>query len=232
MHIWNTVLRPTTNTKDVGIHGTPAGSRPTSSTQHAQETPHELNAVAIEEEIPEYSIPASINVGSRGNLVESERRDKYVGACPLGRKTTKELRHAKRQMSSEAQSANGEKVTKKLVELQTASSVGLQRATELHEEEVRCSIHAKRLQIIKDKMTFEKEMIIAEKQLYEFDGSVFGSPSDIYKVVAARKSRLAALLAEYDTFIEGELNSAPSISIGVPLQSSPSTSSFDEEANV
>ncbi|GAB2212654.1 hypothetical protein Droror1_Dr00020633, partial [Drosera rotundifolia] len=69
---------------------------------------------------------------------------------------------------------------------------------ELHEEEQRCSIHAKRFQIIKDKMTFEKEMIIAEKQLYEFDGLVFVSPSDIYKVAAARKRSLVALQAEYD----------------------------------
>ncbi|GAB2233261.1 hypothetical protein Droror1_Dr00002480 [Drosera rotundifolia] len=69
-------------------------------------------------------------------------------------------------------------------------------------------------------------MIIAEKQLLEIDGSMFGSPSDM---IIGRKSRLAALQAEYDGCIEGELNSAPSSSIGVP---SSSTSSFDEEANV
>ncbi|GAB2212655.1 hypothetical protein Droror1_Dr00020634 [Drosera rotundifolia] len=111
------MLRPTTNTKDAGIHGTPSGSRPASSTQHVQETPHELNAVSIEEETPEYSIPASIHVGSHANSVKSERRDNYVGARPLGQKTTKELRRAKRQASSEAQRAIGEKVTKKLEEL-------------------------------------------------------------------------------------------------------------------
>ncbi|GAB2227422.1 hypothetical protein Droror1_Dr00009243 [Drosera rotundifolia] len=208
------MLRSTTSTKDAGIDGT-----------------------AIEEETPEYSIPASINVGRRDNSVESERRETCVGARPLGRRSTKELRRAKRQASSEAQNAIGEKVTKKLDELQTASSVGWQRATELHEEEVRCSIHAKRIQIIRDKMTFEKEMIrdkmtfekemiIAEKQLLEIDGSVFGSSSNM---IIGRKSRLAALQAEYDAFIESELNSAPSSSIVVP---SPSTSSFDEEANV
>ncbi|GAB2212351.1 hypothetical protein Droror1_Dr00020311 [Drosera rotundifolia] len=143
-------------------------------------------SMAIEEETPEYSIPAPIHVGSRDNSVESETH-------PPGKKTIKELRRAKRQASSEAQSAIGEKVTKKLDELTTASSVGWQRETELHKEEFRCSIHAKRLQIIRDKMPFEKEMIIAEKQLYEFNGSVFGSPSDIYKAAATRKSRLVVL---------------------------------------
>ncbi|GAB2242633.1 hypothetical protein Droror1_Dr00019408 [Drosera rotundifolia] len=121
----------------------------------------------------------------------------------------------------------GKKVRKKLQELKESSSMGWKRATELHEEEVRYSIKKSKLEIIQEKMMFEKDMIIAETKFYEIDGSMFEKDTFI-----ARKSRLAKLQAEYDDFIEDELNSSASNSINMVLnQSGASTSSFNPDLN-
>ncbi|GAB2282200.1 hypothetical protein Dimus_016751 [Dionaea muscipula] len=119
-------------------------------------------------------------------------------ARPPGRKTTKERRRAKRESSEAHSSIGGERVAKSLDDLHTASSEGWQRANEVHEEERRDSFNARRLQMITQMMTFEREMILAQKGLYELEATTFGNPIEKALVVADKKRRLAQLQAHAD----------------------------------
>ncbi|GAB2231288.1 hypothetical protein Droror1_Dr00027577 [Drosera rotundifolia] len=146
---------------------------------------------------------------------------------PLGRKAAK---RAKRQASMEAHSAIGERVATSLEEMRQSSSVGWQRANDIHEDNKRFSQTRQKILILNDRIVMETLVAKAEKELYDLDPSAFGSPSDKAKRVVEIKNTILALRAQGDELIKS-LNTSSSTSTSAGGTATNLESRYDEEGS-
>ncbi|GAB2285701.1 hypothetical protein Dimus_020140 [Dionaea muscipula] len=114
----------------------------------------------------DFSTQSGNNLGLcvQPELVGVESPTPTLVTRPPGRKASKEKLRTKRQKSQEAHSSIGERVVKSIDDLQAASTAGWQRANQLNEEEQQYAIKFKKLQMTREKIAIEREMIKTEKR--------------------------------------------------------------------
>ncbi|GAB2220136.1 hypothetical protein Droror1_Dr00007779, partial [Drosera rotundifolia] len=167
--------------------------------------------------------PLAYSLGNFDNTINVESLP--LEARPLGRKAAK---RAKRQASMEAHSAIAERVATSLEEMCKSSSVGWQRANDIHEDNKRFSQTRQKILILNDRIVMENLVAKAEKELYDLDPSAFGSPSDKAKRVVEMKNTILALRAQGDELIKS-LNTSSSTSTSAGGTATNLESRYDEE---
>ncbi|GAB2262746.1 hypothetical protein Droror1_Dr00003743 [Drosera rotundifolia] len=124
-----------------------------------------------------------------------------LGKRPPDRKASKENRRARKQKSSE--SDVGEKLVKTLEDLKSSTSAEWTRANTITEEEQQWGIKHRKLQMIREMIAIEREMIVIEYETnklekdYDVDARTSTSnPAEKQKRAATRRKRLEELHAE------------------------------------
>ncbi|GAB2260883.1 hypothetical protein Droror1_Dr00011738 [Drosera rotundifolia] len=144
-----------------------------------------LNYQRSGDEIP----PLANNLGLEDNLEleldNEESPTPTLGKRPAGRKASKEKLRGRKQKSNEI--SVGERLVKSIDDLHQSTSAEWQRANQLNEEEKQFGIKYRKLQIIRERITIERELYQFEKILSEDALTVVGSPVEKEKLLAAKK---------------------------------------------
>ncbi|GAB2216888.1 hypothetical protein Droror1_Dr00000036 [Drosera rotundifolia] len=121
-----------------------------------------------------------------------------IGKRPPGRRSLKDKASGKRQKSVDANSSIDDRIVQSIDELNASSSAIFERSNLLNEHEQKMGVKCRRLQMIRERITMERELATFDKLTYNEDHNAIGSPSDAKKRLAMRQTRIEQQLAEAD----------------------------------
>ncbi|GAB2248550.1 hypothetical protein Droror1_Dr00008432 [Drosera rotundifolia] len=119
-------------------------------------------------------------------LVNEESPTPIVGKRPPDRKASKEKLRARKQKSNESHSGVGERLVKSIDDLHASTPAEWQQANQLNKEEQQFGIKYRKLQMIKERITIEREINQLEKDMYAEAPTLIGSPAEKVKRLVAR----------------------------------------------